>query len=241
MNNDYIDITYNEHRLPLTSYPRKLTRYLFERFILTKITDSVKEKDMKLLDVGCGRGEFLQGFVECGLQVYGVDQSSTALKYFPDAQLKISDIENEGIPYPDNYFDVVYSKSVIEHFHYPERFIKEIYRVLKPGALVITMCPAWEYNYRIYFEDYTHRTPFMLGSLRDILLIHGFENIQVEFFRQLPILWSRWGRWLVPLAKLTRVLTPIQLSKRSKWVRFSKEVMLLSSARKPNYEPQNPT
>ncbi|MBD2424552.1 class I SAM-dependent methyltransferase [Phormidium sp. FACHB-1136] len=195
------------------------------------------QRNAFVLDAGCGRGEFLKGFIECGLQAYAVDQSSVALRYLPDARLKVSNIETGGIPYPDNYFDVVYSKSVIEHFHYPERFVREIYRVLKPGGLVITMCPAWEYNYRIYFEDYTHRTPFMLGSLRDILLIHGFENIQVEFFRQLPILWSGWGRWLVPLAKLTRVLTPTQLSRRSKWVRFSKEVMLLSSARKPDNEP----
>lgn len=231
MNNDYINITYDETRLPLTGYPLKLTRYLTKRFLL--------QKNQSLLDAGCGRGEFLKGFIECGLQGYAVDQSSVALKYLPDAKLKVSDIETEGIPYPDSYFDVVYSKSVIEHFHYPERFIKEIYRVLKPGGLVITMCPAWEYNYRIYFEDYTHRTPFMLESLRDILLMHGFESVQVEFFRQLPVLWSG-GGWLVSITELTRVIAPNWLKKHSKWVRFSKEIMLLSSARKPNHEFQNP-
>jgi len=80
----------------------------------------------------------------------------------------------------------VYSKSVIEHFHYPERLVQEMYRVLKPGGLAITLCPSWEYNYKMYFEDYSHRTPFMLVSLRDIQIIHGFEDVQVGFFRQLP-------------------------------------------------------
>ena len=34
---------------------------------------------------------------------------------------KKSDLEKEGIPFPDNFFDIVYSKSVIEHFYYPEK------------------------------------------------------------------------------------------------------------------------
>ena len=120
---------------------------------------------------------------------------------------------------------------MIEHFHNPEKLVTETYRVLKPGGLVITMCPDWEFNYRIYFEDYTHRTPFMQSSLRDIHLIHGFEQVQVERFRQLPVLWN--GRGLVPAAELTRVLAPNFLKPHSKWIRFSKEIMLLSSAPKP--------
>jgi cyclopropane fatty-acyl-phospholipid synthase-like methyltransferase len=48
---DFVDVTYDEGRLPLTAYPNKLARYLFDRYQL-------KQGD-KLLDIGCGRGEFL--------------------------------------------------------------------------------------------------------------------------------------------------------------------------------------
>lgn len=222
--NDYVSIVYNENDRPLTTYPFELARYLSDRFHINS--------GNKILDVGCGRGEFLRGFIRCGAVGFGVDQSRVAENYCPEATLKISDIENDGIPYEDNMFDVVYSKSVIEHFYYPERMVKEIYRVLKPGGVVITLCPDWEFNYRIYFEDYTHRTPFMQPSLRDIFLIHGFEHVMVERFRQLPILWGA-GKCLVPLAELTRLLVPRQLKPYSKWVRFSKEIMLLSCATKP--------
>ena len=222
---DFVDITYDEKRLPLTDYPKKLSRYLFERY-------KINPAD-RLLDIGCGRGEFLSGFIDCGVQGYAVDQSVSARKYCPNAELRTSDIENDGIPYPDGFFDVLYSKSVIEHFHYPERLVKEMHRVLKPGGLAITLCPAWEYNYRIYFEDYSHRTPFMLESLRDIQLIHGFDEVQVEFFRQLPSTWYGMSGIALPMAELTRLSFPTRLKKRSKWVRFSKEIMLLSSARKP--------
>ena len=222
---DYVDVVYNEADRPLTDYPEQLASYLFNRYRL--------KRGDNFLDIGCGRGEFLKGFISCGVKGHAVDQSTAARRYCPEAELKNSDIENDGIPYPDSYFDVVYSKSVIEHFHFPERLMKEMYRVLKPGGLAITLCPAWEYNYRIYFEDYSHRTPFMYESLRDIQMIHGFEDVQVEFFRQLPSTWQGMAALAAPLSNMTRLLVPSLFKKHSKWVRFSKEIMLLSSSRKP--------
>lgn len=222
---DYVDVVYNESDRPLTSYPSLLARYLFDRY-------KIKPGE-RLLDIGCGRGEFLQGFIDCGVDGYGVDRSTAAQKYCPRAQLRIADLENEGLPFEDEFFDVVYSKSVIEHFYYPEKLVQEIRRVLKPGGLMITLCPDWMFNYRIYFEDYTHRTPFMQSSLRDIQLIHGFESVEVGLFRQLPILWGGLGKWLLPIAELTRLLVPDYFKQHSKWVRFSKEIMLISSSTKP--------
>jgi SAM-dependent methyltransferase len=221
---DYVEVVYNEQDRPLTAYPARLASYLFERYNI--------KLGQKFLDIGCGRGEFLRGFIDCGLQGHGVDRSRAAEKYCPEADLRTADLENERLPYPDNHFDVIYSKSVIEHFYYPEKLVQEMYRVLKPGGLAITLCPDWEFNYKIYFEDYTHRTPFTQSSLRDIQLIHGFENIEVERFRQLPILWGHGGVLLL-FAEMTRIFTPSFFRNHSKWVRFSKEIMLLSSAIKP--------
>ena len=220
---DYVEVVYNEDDRPFTKYPKQLTQYLFNKYRI--------KKGQKLLDIGCGRGEFLSGFIECGVEGYGVDRSRLAEKYCLKADIKIADLENEPLPYPDNYFDVLYSKSVIEHFYHPEKLFLEMQRVLKPGGLAITLCPDWGFNFRIYFEDYTHRTPFMRSSLRDIYLINGFENVRVNYFRQLPILWGS-GKFLFPLAELTRIFAPTFLKPFSKWVRFSKEVMLIGVANK---------
>lgn len=222
---DYINVIYGKDVKPFTSYPSIFTKYLVERYDI--------KAGAKLLDFGCGRGEFLNGFIDMGVEGYGVDFTDAAKKSCPNAEIKQADIENDGLPYPDNYFDVVFSKSVIEHFHNPDILVKEIHRCLKPGGLAIILAPSWEYNYRIYFEDYTHRTPFMMSSLNDILLIHRFNDVDVSFFKQLPILWGNLYWIFNPLSFITRLIMPRYLSKHFKWVRFSKEIMLLSTSRKP--------
>jgi SAM-dependent methyltransferase len=223
MPQDYINVVYGDK--PFTAYPSVFTKYLVERY-------NIKKGEI-LLDFGCGRGEFLNGFINMGVDGHGVDFTDSAIDECPKATIKQADIENDGLPYPDNYFDIVFSKSVIEHFYNPDIFIKEVYRCLKPGGLAIIMTPSWEYNYRIFFEDYTHRTPFMKPALNDILLIHGFNEVKVSFFKQLPILWGSFYWMFNPLSVITRFLTPRLLGKYLKWVRFSKEIMLLSISRKP--------
>lgn len=215
----YLKIVYNKKDRPYTDYPAKLTKYLYDRYQMSE--------GQKLLDVGCGRGEFLKGFMRLGLDVKGVDISPEALEFNRDCDIKIVDIENSKIPFEDNTFDIIYSKSVLEHFYYPERYMTEVYRILKPNGILLTMVPEWESNYKIYYDDYTHRTPFTLISLGHIYLMHNFKSVQVERFRQLPFLWRH--PYLKPFCALMGKVMP-----RSdiKLIRFSKEVMLLASGRK---------
>ena len=220
--NDYISVVYNEKDRPFTGYPDLLAKYLTSRYHL--------KKDYHLLEVGCGRGEFLRGFIRQGLNGYGTDQSDAATRLCPEAEIKVANME-EGLPYDDNFFDVVYSKSVIEHFYCPEKVISEIFRVLKPKGQVITLTPDWTHVYKTFYEDYTHRTPFTMTSLRDILLIHGFEQVQVEEFLQLPVVWKL--PWVKLLSSMVASFAPQSFVRKFKFLRFSKEVMLLSSAIKP--------
>ena len=221
--NDYLNVVYNTKLRPLTNYPFRLSQYIINKYNL--------KSGASILDVGCGRGEFINGFISNGLDGYGTDQSNYITNIFEKIKFKKSDLEKDGIPFPDNYFDYVFSKSVIEHFFNPENLSSEIFRVLKPGGLAIIMCPSWEYNYKIFYEDYTHRTPFTKISLNDFLLINGFKNVSTDYFRQLPILWR--FKSLKIFSEFTRLFIPSKFKKYSKWIRFSKEIMLLASGEKP--------
>jgi SAM-dependent methyltransferase len=218
---DYLNVVYDPKDKPYTDYPGKLCAYLFASFSL--------RPGMKFLEAGCGRGEFLKHFQELGLDVKGIDISPEAPKFQPAIDIQVSDIEKNGIPYADGVFDIVYSKSLLEHFYHPERYINEAYRVLKTGGLLLTLVPDWEANYKIYFDDYTHRTPFTRLSLEDIYKIAGFTEVKAIKFRQLPKVWE------YPLLNhLCAAIAPfVPVRTKNKTLRWARELMLVGSGRKP--------
>ena len=223
----YIDVVYGSNKKPFTAYPEKLIKLLKKKYSL--------EKKSKILEMGCGRGEFLNEFTKLGMNGFGIDLSNFAKDYCDNAEIKVVDISKDPVPYPDNSFDIVFSKSFIEHFYYPEEIFKEAYRVLKPSGIMINLTPEWNYIYKSFYDDYTHRTPFTKKSLEDIHHIAGFKNVEVQSFKQLPILWS--DNFIIRntfsvLSELTRLLVPEKFRMTNKWFRFSKELMLLSSAMK---------
>ena len=169
---DYLKVVYDEKTHPYTEYPKNLCHYLFKTFQMSA--------GMKFLEAGCGRGEFLKHFKNLNLEVFGLDLSQESSKYNPELNINICDVEKDSLPFPDNFFDVIYSKSFLEHLYYPERFAKESFRILKPGGLFLNLVPDWETEYKIYFDDYTHRTPFTKVSLNNFYQIFGFEKTNSE-------------------------------------------------------------
>ncbi|OUX35832.1 MAG: hypothetical protein CBE33_06955 [Candidatus Pelagibacter sp. TMED273] len=222
---NYINVIYDEKKKPFSSYPAKLIKYLVKKYNLNN--------NSKILEMGCGRGEFLDEFTNLGMSGFGIDLSDYAKKFCKNAEIKIVDMSKESIPYSDNSFDIVFSKSFVEHFYKPEEIFKEAYRVLKPSGILINLTPEWKYIYKSFYDDYTHKTPFTMKSLEDIHLINGFKKVKVISFKQLPILWSK--NFFIRnifgiLSEITRVTVPEEYRMKNKWVRFSKELMLLSYA-----------
>ena len=220
---DYARTVYDKAVVPITTYPEKLINFLIKRYAL--------KNESKLLELGPARGDFLKEFSKKNFKIYAVDISNYVKEYCPEVNYKNANLDQDSIPFEDNYFDIVYTKSFVEHFHYPEKIFKEIYRVLKPGGMVITLTPHWKYMQKVFYEDYSHRTPFTIESLNLIQNEQGFEKVRSESFRQLPILWN--FKFFIIFSELTRLLLPDFLSSKIKWVRFSKEVMILSTASKP--------
>jgi len=227
----YLEVTYSAERAPLGNYPSLLARHLME---------TAYRKTGKLLDIGSGRGDFLDAFSQLGFKVSGVDISPLSAVGAGTNTIKTCNFECEPLPFPDNEFDFVFSKSVIEHLHSPHYLVSGAFQVLKPGGVAVIMTPSWAHTYwGPFYIDHTHVTPYTIPSLADVLQIAGFENISSRYFYQLPIVWKHPS--LIPLVRLFSVLP---LSYRpyenanwpnsfNKLIRFSKEVMLLAVCQKP--------
>ena len=219
---DYLNIIYDQKSHPKTSYPEKMVKYLFNSFKM--------QKGQIFLEPGCGRGVFLNEFYKLGLICHGIDLSQHAGSMLDKKVdvIKGFDLENDKWPYPDNFFDIIYNKSLLEHLSKPDKFLNEARRVLKPNGKILCLVPDWESNYKTYFDDFTHRTPFTKVSLNDIYEIADFKNISVVIFRQLPIVWR-----FPAINIFCSIIAPfVPVRTKNKFLRWSRELMLIGYAQK---------
>lgn len=80
-------------------------------------------KDWRILNIGCGK--------DLSVGTDFVD------KYPLHSALVLKcDIDTDRLPYADNFFDVVYSKNLLEHLRNPLNFFEESKRVLKMGGIL---------------------------------------------------------------------------------------------------------
>jgi SAM-dependent methyltransferase len=219
----YLQIQYSRERVPKTRFPDDLVQWLRRKYRI--------RWDAFVLDVGCGRGDFLDAWRRMGHAVMGVDREPVR------AEIVRLDISRRSLPLEPNKVDLVFSKSLIEHLADPRRMLAEAQRVLKPGGRIIVLTPDWRTYMRTFYDDYTHVRPYDQVSLADLLLAAGFRCVEVERIYQYPPLWD-WPA-LRPLAWLWRQLAPVELSL---WLssctgcgffRWASQLTLLGSGVKP--------
>ena len=96
----------------------------------------------RVLDIGCGIGKYLHYLKELGWNVYGVDISKRAVEGARASGLdKVFQGELQDVGLEDNLFDVVDMHHVFEHVPDPNRTLREVHRVLKPGGEVVFTLP----------------------------------------------------------------------------------------------------
>ena len=218
---DYLKIIYDEKLVPRTNYPELLAQRLIKKY-------QIKKTD-KILEVGSGRGEVLKGFKSYGSDCFSLDQSSAFQKDLEKSGIEFVEhsIDNKSrIPFDDETFDVIFTKSFLEHVFDPEPVIIEFKRILKKGGKLINLIPDWESNMKIYYDDHTHKRPFTVMTLRDLYRIIEFEEYHVETFRQLPITWK-----YKSVNLFCCIISPfIHHRVKNKFLKWSRELMIESIA-----------
>lgn len=96
-----------------------------------------------LLEVGCGEGRGIDRLMPYVTSYSAIDKIATAIAHlqqkYPTAKLVAGNLP--PLPYPDACFDAVVSFQVIEHIQNDRGFLKEIYRVLRPGGVCLVTTP----------------------------------------------------------------------------------------------------
>lgn len=151
---------------------------------LSQAMGLIDESYPKHLDVGCADGTFTKYYLEKFPETegYGLDLSENIINIAknncPEGHFEAGDAY--ALPYLDDTFDLVHSAEMLEHLEFPEKAIKEMYRVLKKGGTLIITTPnekADEYEEHLWKWD-TEGVRLMLESKMDKTKLKGFNIIE---------------------------------------------------------------
>lgn len=143
------------------------------------------KKKGKILDIGCGRGDFLIYMQSRGWETYGIEISEVVWRYAREVQgLNVFYGELLQANFPANYFDAVRLWHVLEHVRNPKEILQEANRILKrEGLLIISVPNIGSLEAKIFKEKWyaldlpRHLYHFSIKTLKDILEKTKFQPI----------------------------------------------------------------
>ena len=154
--------------------------------LMIRYLNAPDEHRRRLLDVGCGDGEALDILRLVGWDVVGVELDEKAVASARARGLDVRQGQLDEAGFAEYTFDVVTSSHVIEHVHDPLEFLKQQWRVLKPGGCLIAVTPnadgpmhrKWE---GIWFnlDPPRHLTIFTRSALQRLASAVGFSQVEI--------------------------------------------------------------
>jgi len=146
-----------------------------------------------VLDIGCGRGEFLDLLREAGIGARGLDLNHEMVEVCRARGL-VAD-EGDALGYlsslPDATLGGIMAAQVVEHLEpsYLMRLIEVAYHKLRPGGRIVleTINPAcWYAFFESYIRDLTHVRPIHPDTLQYLLTASGFPDAAIQFRAPYP-------------------------------------------------------
>lgn len=109
-----------------------------------------RDKSIKrVLDAGCGGGDFTEGLAPAGYEVYGFDLNESAIraaqKRGTGTFVVASIYDDFRPPFGIDSFDAIVCVEVIEHLYNPRIFVTRAKEALRPGGMLIITTPYWGY------------------------------------------------------------------------------------------------
>jgi O-antigen chain-terminating methyltransferase len=143
-----------------------------------------------VLDIGCGRGEFLEVLRDSGIHAAGVDANKEMMKLCISKGLNV--VHDDAIKYLENVkdksLDGIIMTQVIEHVEsaYAFDLLKLCYKKMTDNAVMIvetinigTLCTV-----QTFFKDPTHIRPLHPDTLKFMLEQAGFKDLQIRFYAE---------------------------------------------------------
>ena len=164
--------------------------------------DEIKQRQLKylnyykdcrnVLDIGCGRGEFLELLKENGIKAQGLDIDLNMVNFCKSKELKVNMMDAVAFleQVEDNSLDGIFIDQVVEHLE-PDYLIKMLnlcYQKLMYGYFIIleTVNPLSFVSFANFYIDLSHVKPLHPETMRFLLEVAGFREIELKFYSPVP-------------------------------------------------------
>jgi SAM-dependent methyltransferase len=140
-----------------------------------------------VLDVGCGRGEFLGLLRDAGIEARGVDADADMVAYARGEGLEVE--QADALEYlarlPEGSLGGIFAAQLVEHLPPSQlfRLLELAARALRPGGLLVaeTINPLSPLALRAYFADLTHAQPIVPETLALLAKQAGFRDVETRY------------------------------------------------------------
>ncbi len=140
----------------------------------------------RLLEIGCGTGVFLAKAREHGFDCSGLELSSYAAEFVRNMGIPVETKAIEDANFPDNSWNVIVMREVIEHLPHPKEALQTIHRWLKPGGVLFMATGNYDCPERklrgsdwFYFMPEGHLYYFSNRTMAKYLRKVGFGTVRV--------------------------------------------------------------
>ncbi|MFZ4698988.1 MAG: class I SAM-dependent methyltransferase [Candidatus Methylumidiphilus sp.] len=189
MRNDYLNWKYGYENKPALTAGRWLM-YLLPPWLRLEWDHYARHLPKpglgknRLLDVGCGNGDFLVAAQAAGWECYGLDFDEKAIGTARTRGIEVSVGTLAAQRYSDNFFDAITLSHVIEHVHHPVMLLKECAKLLKPSGILWLATPNANSIVNNWFQRYwlslcapQHLIIFNPRNLKSLIENFGFSVI----------------------------------------------------------------
>src|SRR3989339_2124 len=142
-------------------------------------------KRRKIIEIGCGRGEYLSIMQQCDVEAYGLEHSEESVKECIKHGLKVSKgfVENSACDINDTPFEAFFMLNFLEHLPDPNSILRGIYKNLTDSAIGFVEVPNFDMILRNnLFSEFIgdHLLYFTKETLITALNLNGFDVIDCQ-------------------------------------------------------------
>lgn len=219
------EFDYDETFMGVSKKRDNYDKSFLEDYRLKRLTEFLKIKKGRVLDIGCGGGITTEALAKYFPQatLFGCDVSASALKYatkFGSGKVTYKQIVKGKLPFKSNYFDACISLDVIEHVPDIEFFMSEVHRVLKKDGQFFSHTPTegqvlthtwlWKtinIGKKMTYRRYGHIHPELTQKLLlKKIKSNGFKIAKISYSEHLLFQLSSVLFYFLPLELLELVL-----------------------------------